>query len=276
MKHGSRTAKIIAAKSENVEEIVSSILRSEIVVMPYGKKERRIFAIIGLANDSVIKRMRQIKNREQSEGVAISGIPEVVPHVAELDKTPALSEAARRLNISPQEVIERCFKVGGLGLILIAQDWLPQGATMFNKKGERTVLVAGETTNEEYDIFPKVYLTLINKHNQIMVGTSANLSGEGTYHILEQNKAIEKLKNHVDLFVYDELKIGIFPIFKHMTSTTMIDLTDEKAQVVRWGSIYPNRFKKIFPDLSFDPKRVKYYEGRERLHHVVLKRLFGH
>lgn len=266
-------AKILQAHPRNIKKIASLIAQNKLVVIPYGKKERRVFAMVGLANDSIVARMKKIKSRHASQGVAISGIPDVAPMVAELEKTTALVKSAKRLKITPQEVIERCFQIGGIGLILIAQKWLPKGTTMVNKKGERTVLVAGEISDEKYDIFPKVYRHLIKQHNQVMVGTSANIHGEDTYHIMEQDMAIDKLKNHVDLFIYDKLTLGTLPLFKHMTSTTIIDLTGSQPRVVRWGSIHPRRFKKIFPGLIFESNNLKHYKGRERLYHVFLKKL---
>lgn len=118
---------------------------------------------------------------------------------------------------------------------------------MTNSQGERTVLIAGEASSESYDIFPLVYRQLIKNHSKVMVGTSANLHGEDTYHALEQDEALDKLKDHIDIFVYDQSKIGFFPVLKNLTSVTMIDLTGERPTVIRWGSIHPSRFKKIFP-----------------------------
>ncbi len=267
-------AEIIHATPENIEQIVSLIAQNKLVVIPYGKKERRVFAIVGLANDDIVRRMKQIKQRGSSQGVAISGIPDVAPFVAELDKTPSLVKAAKKLNISPQEVIEKCFKIGGIGLVLLAQKWLPEGATMVNDQGQRTVLIAGENSDEDYDIFPKVYRQLMKYHKQVMVGTSANLHGDDTYHILEQDKALEKLKDHVDYFIYDNLKLGFLP-FKHFTSATMIDLTGEKPEVIRWGNLHPYRFKKIFSNLIFEPGKLKHYKGRERQHHLIPKNLIS-
>lgn len=106
-----------------------------------------------------------------------------------------------------------------------------------------------------------------------MVGTSANLHGENTYHILEQDEALNKLKDHIDLFIYDRLNLGLRPIFKHLTSTTMIDLIGERAKVVRWGSLHPHSFKNIFSDLIFEPQKLKIYQGREELYHLWLKKL---
>lgn len=268
------TAQVINAEHDNVDQIVSHILDNKIVVMPYGTKQRRVFAMIGLANDEVVKKMKEIKSRAPSQAVAISGIPDVAPLVAELDKTKALVAAAKLLGISPQEIVEKCFEVGAVGLILIAQDWLPKGATMVNEAGETTVLIAGEATDESYDIFPKVYRQLIEKHKKVMVGTSANLHGDDTYHALQQNEALERLKDHVDIFVYDKAKIGVTPIFKHLTSGTMIDLTGDRARVVRWGNIHPDRFKKIFPDLIFEPKKLKHYKGKEKKYHVFIEEIF--
>lgn len=271
----STEAKVIDSHQDNIDEIILQILQNKLVAISYGKKERRVFAIVGLANDAVVQRMKQIKGRAASQAVAISGIPDVAPLVAELDKTPALVITAERLKISPQEVVNRCFKVGGVGLVLMAQEWLPVGATMVNKQGKRTVLIAGEANDEDYDIFTKMYRYLIEHHQQVMVGTSANIHGEDTYHILQQGTALEKLKNHVDLFVFDKLKMGINPFFRHLTSTTMIDLTDEKPAVIRWGSLHPSRFTEIFPDLVFDPKNLKKYKGQERNYHVLAKKVFS-
>lgn len=267
-------AKILLSDAKNIKRIARCIAQKEIAVISYGRRERRVFAMVGLAEESIIDRIKQIKKRAADEGVAISGIPEVAPMVAKLDETPALVKVALDLKISLQEVIERCFRVGGVGLVLMAQDWVPQGVTMKNKAGKRTVLIAGEETNEDYDIFPKVYKYLIKEYRQVMVGTSANLHGEDTYHIGEQEEALDKLKDKVDLFVYDRTRFGFFPFFKHMTSTTMIDLTGERARVLRWGSIHPSRFKRIFPDLVFRPHKLKKYRGRERLHHLLLRKLF--
>ncbi len=267
-------AEIIHSTPDNIEQIASLIAQNKLVVIPYGKKERRVFAIVGLANNGIVKRMKAIKQRGASQGVAISGIPDVAPLVAELDKTPVLVETAKMLKISPQEVIERCFKIGGVGLVLLAQKWLPDGSTMLNGQGQRTVLIAGEASEEDYDIFPKVYRYLIKHHNKVMVGTSANIHGEDTYHILEQDLALEKLKDHVDLFIYDDQSPNSLPFFKHLTSVTMIDLTGQKPKVIRWGSLHPSRFKKIFPNLIFEPRKLKHYKGREKLAHLFLKKLF--
>lgn len=269
-------AKVINAHKDNIDEIISHILQNELVAIPYGKKERRVFALVGLANDSVVERMKKIKSREASQGVAISGIPDVAPFVAELHKTKALVNCARLLKTTPLKLIHQAFDIGAVGLILIAQGWLPKGATMVNEEGERTVLIAGEASKEEYDIFPILYRKLLTQHYKVMVGTSANLHGEDTYNILQQEEALSKLRNHIDVFVYDNQKIGVFPLFKHLTSTTMIDLTGNKPKVVRWGNIYPSRFKPIFPDLIFEPKKLKVYHGRERLHHVLLKNISSH
>lgn len=266
--------KILLSDAKNIKRIAQHIAKKEIVVISYGRRERRVFAMVGLAEEGIVERMKQIKKRSPSEGVAISGIPEVAPMVAKLDEAPALAKAAQDLKISPQEVVERCFRVGGVGLVLIAQDWVPQGITMKNKAGKRTVLIAGEETNEDYDIFPKVYKYLIKEYHQVMVGTSANLHGDDTYHIEEQDEALNKLKDVVDLFVYEKTKKRILPFLKHLTSTTMIDLTGERARVLRWGSVHPQRFKIVFPDLIFEPGKLKKYSGRERLHHLLLRKLF--
>lgn len=266
-------AKILLNDAKNIKRIARHIAAKKIVVIPYGRSERRVFAMVGLAEESIVQRMKQIKKRAAEEGMAISGIPEVAPLVAKLDKTPALARAARMLKISPFEVVRRCFGVGGVGLVLMALPGVPEGATMKNRRGERTVLIAGEETDEDYDIFPRVYRYLIKQFGQVMVGTSANLHGEETYHLGEQDEALSKLRDKVDLFVYDPLKIGFWPLFKHRTSTTIIDLTGEKPRVLRWGSIHPSRFKKIFPDLVFEPRSLKKYKGRERLHHLLLKRI---
>jgi tRNA A37 threonylcarbamoyladenosine synthetase subunit TsaC/SUA5/YrdC len=268
------TAKVILAHSNNINQIISHILQKQLVAIPYGKKERRVFALIGLADDEVVQKMKQIKERNASQGVAIAGIPDVAPFVAKLEETSGLMESARILNKSPQELIFKAFEIGAIGLILKAQDWLPQGATMV-KNGQRTVLIAGESSKEEYDIFPVLYRKLITNYKKVLVGTSANLHGEDTYHILQQDEALSKLKSHIDVFVYDNLKIGFFPLFRHLTSTTMIDLTEKEPKVIRWGNVYPSRFKKVFPNLKFNSRELKNYSGKERLHHVVLKGLFS-
>jgi tRNA A37 threonylcarbamoyladenosine synthetase subunit TsaC/SUA5/YrdC len=270
----SNTAKVISAHIGNIDEIIAHILDNKLVAFPYGKKERRVFALVGLANDTVVAKMKKIKGRDASQGVAIAGIPDVASYVAKLDETKGLVASAKLLNTTPEQLIYKSFDIGAIGLILKAQDWLPQGATMI-KDGQRTVLIAGEASKEKYDIFPILYRKLIAEHKKIMVGTSANLHGEDTYHILQQNEALGKLKEHIDVFVYDKLKIGFFPLFKHLTSTTMIDLTEEEPVVIRWGNIYPPRFKKVFPKLKFKPKELKHYSGREKLQHVVLKKIFS-
>lgn len=266
-------AKILLADAKNIKRIARHIAQKKIAVMPYGKKERRLFAMVGLADQEIVERMKKIKKRSASEGVAISGIPEVASLVAKLDETPALVKAARILKISPLEVIRKCFRVGGVGLVLMALPWVPEGATMKNRRGKRTVLIAGEETDEDYDIFPKVYKYLIRQYGKVMVGTSANLHGEETYHIGQQDEALDKLKDKVDLFVYEKKRKERPPFFQHFTSTTMIDLTGDRARVLRWGSIHPSRFKRIFPDLVFEHRSLKKYKGRERLHHLLLKRI---
>lgn len=267
--------KVLEAHPKNIEEITHLINSDAICVMPYGIKSRRIFAIVGSAHSKyVINRMLKIKKRNSSDALAISGIPEVAPIVAKLNKTPALVKAAKRIGVSEEEIIKLCFTIGGVGLVLASQDWLPKEVTRTRPDGQRTVLIAGEDTDEEYDIFPKVYKNLIKKFGKVMVGTSANISGDDTYHILEQDKALLKLSPYVDVFIYDRLNFDVNPIFRNLTSTTMIDLTGDRAEVVRWGSVHPQRFRKIFHDLIFEPKKLKKHKGRERLHHVYLRKFF--
>jgi len=157
--------------------------------------------------------------------------------------------------------------------VLAAQDWLPPEATRTTEDGRRTVLIAGEASDEEYDIFPAVYRRLISGYGKVMVGTSANLHGDETYHVKQQDEALAKLRSHVDVFAYDTGRLGALPLFKHLTSTTMIDLTKPRATVLRWGNVHPGRFRAVFPDLVFNIHEVKRHPGREHLYHVILKRL---
>lgn len=269
-----KKASLITSHSKNIEEIAALINKGNIIVIPYGKKERRVFAMVGSAHDpQVIKEMLTIKKRSSSQALAISGIPDAAPLAAKLNETKALIYSAKRSNKTPQEIVELCFQVGAVGLIFEAQDWLPKEVTVTKENGHRTVLIAGECTEEEFDIFPKVYRCLIEKYGKIMVGTSANLHGEETYHALEQDEAFDKLKDHVDVFVYDQTKIGRFPLIKHLTSTTMIDLTGDIPEVVRWGNVYPGRFKSILGDMIFEPKKLKKYKNREGWHHLLFKKI---
>lgn len=269
-----KEALVILASPDKVEEIASLIAQDYITVLPYGRRERRMFALVGSAHSqTVIDRMLQIKQRSTSQALAISGIPEVAPIVAELDQTQALVSAARRIHQDPQMVVNRCFKLGAVGLVLAAQDWLPKEATRI-RDGRKTVLIAGEVTDEEFDIFPNVYRTLIKDYGKVMVGTSANITGEDTYHIFQQDEALGKLGKCVDLFVCDNIsRYGRFPLFRHLTSTTMIDLTGDRPKVTRWGNVYPGHFKEIFPDLVFQPGKLNKYKGRESALQFQLERL---
>jgi tRNA A37 threonylcarbamoyladenosine synthetase subunit TsaC/SUA5/YrdC len=269
------SAVIIDAANDRVAELAARLNDDQIVVMPYGKKERRVFAMIGSAHSrQVIERMLAIKQRSASQAIAISGIPDVAPLVGRLDDTPALARRAKALGVPPWSVVDACFVIGAIGLVLAAQDWLPPEATRVTDDGRRTVLIAGEASSEDFDIFPAVYRQLISQYGKVMVGTSANLHGDETYHVLQQEEAVEKLSDHVDVFVRDTLRLGAFPLFKHLTSTTMIDLTGPRATVLRWGNIYPGRFRAVFPDLVFQRRNVKKHAPRERAAHVLLKKLF--
>ena len=185
-----REAVLIQASKAHINELAARLDGDQIVVMPYGKKERRVFAMLGSAHShAVIERMLAIKNRAASQAIAISGIPEVAPLVGRLDDTHALSSRSKVLGVPPWAVVDACFDVGAVGLILAAQGWLPAAATRL--------------------------------------------------------------------------------------STTMLDLTGPKAKVLGWGNVYPGHFRAVFPDLVFKPRHVKKHRGRERRHHVLLKKLMA-
>jgi len=213
-----REAAVIEATKSNIEEIASRIDRDQIAVIPYGKKERRVFAMVGSAHSrEVIERMLAIKQRSPSQAIAISGIPDVAPLVGRLDDTPALAAQAKAQGLPPWTIVDACFRLGAVGLVLAAQDWLPPEATRTTEDGRRTVLIAGEASDEEYDIFPAVYRRLISGYGKVMVGTSANLHGDETYHVKQQDEALAKLRSHVDVFAYDTVRLGALPLFKHLT-----------------------------------------------------------
>lgn len=270
-----KNALVIHTHPDQIKKIASLINRNYVAVIPYGKKERRVFALLGSAHSkTVITRMLKIKQRSASQALAISGIPEVAPRVAKLGETSGLVRSAKLQGKTTQQIINECFEIGAVGLVLVAQDWLPKEVTRVNGRGQRTVLIAGESTREDFDIFPKIYRCLMEDYGKVMVGTSANLRGEDTYHFFQQDEALAKMRKKVDLFVYDQTKIGTFPIFKHLTSTTMIDLTGEKPEVIRWGNIYPGRFRQVFPELIFDSSKLKKYRGRESFYHYILTNIF--
>lgn len=256
-------AKIFDDTLKNSVEIATLIAAGGLVVIPWGKEQRRILCILGCYdNIKTTSLINKIKGRTLGQTLAIGCLPSVVGSLAEIDRSIPLKKAAQILKSGDlEEILHQCF-TQSLGLILHAKKDIPK-AVKERKGDEYTVLIAGEHDySHGKDIYTEVLYELHTRFGKVIAGTSANLTGQKVYSVFDQEKAYEDLKFKVDGFVRINTLPSAATTKWHLTSSTIIDLTGTKAVVRRWGNMHPLRFTRIFSDLII-PEGVPVNENAE-------------
>lgn len=276
-----KPAKIFTPDLRNAKEIAAMIAAGGLVIIPWGKEERRIFCLIGCYdNPQVTKLMNQVKGRPSDQPLAVGCLPETTDFVASVKNCKPLINAATRLfNKSASEVREKdllevlnhCYS-RSVGLILKAKRGIPEAVTM-KRDGQRTVLIAGERDyNLPHDIYNQTLLELATRYGKVVAGTSANPSDNNVYSIFDQGTAYRRFKNKIDGFVKFKRKPKPPSIKMFLTSSTIIDLIGNYPVATRWGNLHPRRFKDIFPDLVISKNIIKNKNAEGTLdfilHHV--------
>lgn len=264
--------KKILPTPQNIKLVADTIKQGGIVVFPWGKLERKSLAIMcDSGNPTACKRINLIKKRSSNQVLAINGYPELIPDVAKVENSIPLKIAARRLGVDITEVLSRIMKIGAVAFIFEARDNLPEVVTT-KANDKRTVMIAGEVDDSKnYDFYTEL-LKVLHKDKTITAGTSANRTNTGTYHLFQQEHAYNDLAYDVDLFVYHS-PMPKKPLHAlNLESCTCFNMTvkSEYPEVVRFGSVHPSRFKRVFGGYSLS-KDVKYLPNREKLTHTFIK-----
>ncbi len=257
---------------ESIKLVADVIENGGVVVFPWGKLERKSLAIMCDSKNAIAcKRVNQIKTRPEDQVLAINGYPELIPDVGKIEKSLPLKAAAWRLKVDLVEVISRAMEIGAVSFIFEARDKLPDVVT--TKSGDKkTVMIAGEVDNsKDYDFYTEL-VKYLHKRKIITAGSSANRTTSGTYHLFQQEKAFNDLIPDIDLFVYHS-PLPKKPLHAlNLESCTCFNMTinSNVPEVVRFGSVHPSRFKKVFGGYRIS-KEVKYLPGREKLQHIIVK-----
>lgn len=257
---------------QNIKLVADIIEKGGLIVFPWGKLERKALAFMcDINNSEACKRMNLIKKRTINQVLAVNGYPELIPDVAKVENSKPLKFAAKRLGVNLTELLSRVMKIGAIAFIFEAKEELPAIVTS-KIHGKKTVMIAGEVDeSSDYDFYTALVKHL-HKNKIITAGSSANRTTSGTYHLFQQEQAYKDLASDIDLFIYHS-PLPKKPLHAlNLESCTCFNMTvnNNIPEVVRFGSVHPSRFKKIFSDYTI-AKHVKYLPNREKLHHILIK-----
>ncbi len=273
MKKQSKNKKI-HPDPKNIKFVADVIKKGGIVVFPWGKLERKSLAIMcDSGNTDACKKMNLIKTRPANQVLAINGYPELIPDVAKVEKSQPLQFAARHLGVDLVETLSKVMKIGAVSFIFEAREGLPKVVTI--KSGnKKTVMIAGEIDDsKDYDFYTEL-IKHLHKRKIITAGSSANRKTSGTFHLFQQEQAYKDLASDIDLFVYHS-PLPKKPLHAlNLESCTCFNMMvqEDVPEVVRFGSVHPSRFKKVFGAYTI-AKNVKYLPKREKVHHIWSKLL---
>ncbi len=267
-------AKIFNNSRGDAKAVAALMAAGGVVGIPFGPYEKTIFILAACYdNQEALERLNEIKGRPKNQVIAIGCLPESMDYFADLESCPALVKAAEILGQKRViDIVVHCYQ-HPLGLIIKAKGRVPKAVSA--QKGEiRTVLTVGALDPKDENNFYNIVIWELEKgFGKSLAGTSANPSGMKSYSIYDQDKAYESFKNSIDGFVKLTVPSKRPSSHKHMTSSTIIDLTTDLPTVKRWGSTHPKRFKSIFPDLVV-PKNISKEEDNESDFDLLKESLF--
>ncbi len=244
---------------------VKILVGSGIIVVPWGKPQRRIFAMLGVADDlEVAKKINRAKGRPEDQVLSVCVIPEVIKLAALVDNSKLLKNAAKRLGKRPEEILGEILEKMPMGFFLEAPPNLGSWVTSIDKNGKKVVYIGGGDTGYKHNFYSLVYKKFFQKYGRLLIATSANKTGEDTHPITNYKKAYEELKMDVDaVFVDKKIKIHPVPFLRHLVSPTMINLLKNPPQLIRRGSKHERILKHYFGKIKV-PKGVKSYKNAAR------------
>lgn len=274
MKRLNIKSKKIHPSPHSIKLVADIVEKGGIVVFPWGKLERKSLAIMcDSDNKEACRRINRIKNRTANQVLAINGYPELIPDVAKIENSEPLKAAAKRLGVDLIEILSSVMKIGTVSFIFEAREGLPEVVTI--KSGnKKTVMIAGEIDDsKDYDFYTEL-IKHLHKRKIITAGSSANRKTSGTFHLFQQEQAYKDLASDIDLFVYHS-PLPKKPLHAlNLESCTCFNMMvqEDVPEVVRFGSVHPSRFKKVFGAYTI-AKNVKYLPKREKVHHIWSKLL---
>jgi len=256
---------------ENIINEAAEILNDGgIVVVPWGRPQRRIFAMLGVADDTeVAKKINRAKGRPENQTLSISIIPEAVTAVIIPESSPVLMRAAKRFRRNPGEILGDILRAMPIGFFLEARPYLGDWVTSL-EEGRRVVYIGGGDTDHPQNFYSILYERFFRRYGRLLIGTSANRTGEDTHPVHEHKQAFEELGPAINLFVVDkDVRVSPIPIFQHHVSPTMINLLKDPAELIRRGSKHERVLEWYFGKV-LTPKGAKIYTNSEREWETVL------
>lgn len=255
-KDGKR-AKIFSPRQEEAPEIASLIAAGGVVAMPWGAERRRIIILVGsFDNPLATGALNEIKGRPSRQVLGIGCLPEQAHLVAKIEESRPLVEASKRLLKIDQptrshlnQVLALLFENNSVGLLLKAQDSLPDEVTSPTPAGRSVMILGASDWQDPSDIYNNTLWELASRFGKVVAGTSANAHGKNVYSVASQHELYEALGSKVDGFVVFDQIPSHSPKVNEAASSTVLDLTEDEAQLMRWGSQHPFSFKRFFPHL---------------------------
>lgn len=263
------------SNSKEVEIIVNEAAEvlndGGVIVVPWGRPQRRIFAMLGVADDiEVAKKINRAKGRPEDQTLSISMIPEALEEVIVTDSSPVLMKAAERFRRKPEEILGDIFKTMPIGFFLEAKSQLADWVTSLTEEGRRLVYIGGGDTDHPQNFYSILYERFFRKYGRLLIGTSANRTGEDTHPVYRHNQAFAELGHTIDLFVVDkDINTSKVPIFQHHVSPTMVNLLKDPAELIRRGSKHERALEWYFGKV-LTPDGAKIYPNSEREWEVLL------
>jgi len=268
----SQKSKKVSPHKDSIKKAADIVIAGGLIVFPWGNLERKCFAFMcDSKNVKACQRLNSIKTRSKNQVLAVNGYPELIQDIAKIEKSQPLMAAAKRLGIDPVKVLEMCMKAGAISFIFEARGHLPK--TVTQKNGYKiTVMVAGEIDyRSDFDFYTEL-VKYLHLKGITTAGSSANRTQEGTNYLFEQEKVFDDLIRDIDLFVYhDPLpKKPLYAINLESCTTFNMMVEGEYPEVFRFGSVHPDRFKKIFGNYTISDK-AKYLPRHEKPLHKWIK-----
>src|SRR5690242_10731299 len=97
--------KKIQPTAKSIKIAADVVQNGGLIVFPWGRLENRCLALMcDSKNPEACKRMNLIKTRSATQVLALNVYPDLIPEVAELQKSKPLIAISKRLKISPVEV----------------------------------------------------------------------------------------------------------------------------------------------------------------------------
>lgn len=265
MSTGEHRAEILYVENSSSSEIAERIANKQVGILDWGDPHSMIYVMIGDSRDiKVTVRMNRIKGRPEDQALAVAGFAGIIPHIADLSKSQAWEIARQRRGLSHEDLLDRIYH-HQVGLILPARDHLPDAISKVNARGIRTVMVAGQSHNNNFnylDLYNPTVQTLFYEYGIVAAGTSAHKGDNDSYTTYDQNRACEALGDKVDFIVLRKVVPRPRRLDSKIASCTAFDVAGDKVVLERLGSREIARFREYLGAIDI-PSEVKVLTGAE-------------